>query len=308
MTLFKKGDIPWNLGVPASDATREACSIAATGRVHSQETIDKRIASIKKTNAKKAIWNICEVCGISFRVKPSEKDKRKCCSLECAHLNLKLKYDKKNYGYEVIIIKQCECCGKDFEVVSSEQERRKCCSKECMGKMRTLNYSGENSGSWNGGNVLKICERCGTEYDVPKSQIERSKFCSIICRNLNNAENQCGENHWNFKGYADLDNAIRSSNKMDKWKREVLVDADFKDEFTGIKCHQLHPHHIKPYEDIVKDNNITTFEEAMACDELWDKNNGIALTKDNHMNGFHWDNNGNDLLIFNLPFYNNVVI
>jgi hypothetical protein len=308
MTLFKKGDIPWNLGIPISEATREACSIAATGRIHSQETIDKRIASIKKTNAKKAIWKICEECNKEYKIKPSKANESKFCSRECKDIHQKKTMaGDKNYNYKPKIIKQCECCGKDFEMVESAQDRRKCCSKECDGKIRSEKYSGENSPCYKE-KIEKVCEWCGKEYSVIQSQDDRSKFCSIMCHNLNNAKNQCGEDHWNFKGYADLDNAIRSCNKMDNWKREVLADADFKDEFTGIRCHRLHPHHIKPYEDIVKDNNITTFEEAMACDELWDKNNGIALTEDNHMNGFHRKNNGNDLLIFNLPFYNNVVI
>jgi len=305
MVLFEKGYKPWNLGMPDTEETKTAKSIAATGRIQSQDTVDKRVISIKETNAKKAIYNICEICGVSFRIKPSEKDKRKCCSRECAHLNLKRNsIGEKNNNYKPKIIKQCECCNKEFEVDESKQDRRKCCSRECMGKMKTLNYSGENSISWKGGDILKICEWCGKEYYARRNHINRSKFCSIMCRNLNNAKNNSGEKHWNFKGYAELYNAIRSCNKMYNWKYEVFVEADFKDEFTGIRCHNLHAHHIKPFEDIVKDNNITTFEEAMACDELWDKNNGIALSEDNHQNGFHRYNNDNDLLVFNLPFSN----
>ncbi len=44
----------------------------------------------------------------------------------------------------------------------------------------------------------------------------------------------------------------------------------------------LHVHHIKPFKEIVKENNITNEKEALLCDKLWDVSNGITLCVECH--------------------------
>jgi hypothetical protein len=39
----------------------------------------------------------------------------------------------------------------------------------------------------------------------------------------------------------------------------------------------LEVHHPKRFEDICKENNVSTVKEALACKELWNLNNGISI-------------------------------
>lgn len=44
----------------------------------------------------------------------------------------------------------------------------------------------------------------------------------------------------------------------------------------------LNAHHWKEFAKIIEENNITTLEEAIDCEELWNINNGITLCKECH--------------------------
>lgn len=79
----------------------------------------------------------------------------------------------------------------------------------------------------------------------------------------------------------NLINQIRSCKRYLDWKKRVLENNDYKCNNCGaslIGCRSsLQIHHRKTFIDILKDNNITTFEQAIECKELWDENNGIIL-------------------------------
>ena len=44
----------------------------------------------------------------------------------------------------------------------------------------------------------------------------------------------------------------------------------------------LECHHIKPFSIILSDNNITSINDALKCNELFDINNGQTLCKECH--------------------------
>ena len=59
-----------------------------------------------------------------------------------------------------------------------------------------------------------------------------------------------------------------------------------RDNFTCQICHtsikdnktlKLEVHHAKMFNDICKENHVTTVQQALACKELWDLNNGISI-------------------------------
>jgi hypothetical protein len=59
-----------------------------------------------------------------------------------------------------------------------------------------------------------------------------------------------------------------------------------RDNFTCQICHisikdnknlRLEVHHAKTFNDICKENNVTTVEQALACKELWNLNNGVSI-------------------------------
>ena len=92
------------------------------------------------------------------------------------------------------------------------------------------------------------------------------------------------ENHYNWKGgITTLEHQIRTCYEYRQWRSDVFT----RDKFICIKCgwekgHILEAHHIVKFSDIMKKNNIKTFQEAINCQEFWNINNGITVCKECH--------------------------
>ena len=75
---------------------------------------------------------------------------------------------------------------------------------------------------------------------------------------------------------------IRHSFKYRQWRSDVFT----RDNFTCQECGQigvrLNVHHKKPFSSIIQFYEITTLEEALNCEELWNINNGITYCKKCH--------------------------
>lgn len=87
----------------------------------------------------------------------------------------------------------------------------------------------------------------------------------------------------NWKGGVSNRNAlIRGCAEYRLWR-----DAFFKkDNYSCVRCGlkngngveiYLQADHIKPFSNIISDNNIKTLRDAIKCTELWDINNGRTL-------------------------------
>jgi len=92
-----------------------------------------------------------------------------------------------------------------------------------------------------------------------------------------------GENSSNWKGgITPLDKQIRTDFKYRQWRSDIFT----RDEFTCQECGkvgvELHAHHIKSLSSILQKYEITTLEEAIECEELWNINNGIILCEECH--------------------------
>jgi hypothetical protein len=59
-----------------------------------------------------------------------------------------------------------------------------------------------------------------------------------------------------------------------------ICTASIKDN----KSVRLEVHHAKTFDDICKENNITTVKGALACNEIWSLDNGISLCHGCHKN------------------------
>jgi len=75
---------------------------------------------------------------------------------------------------------------------------------------------------------------------------------------------------------------IRNTTQYLTWRLSVLK----RDNFTCRICHDgvkenkslgLEVHHAKSFDDICKQNNASTVEQALRCKELWNVNNGISI-------------------------------
>jgi len=59
-----------------------------------------------------------------------------------------------------------------------------------------------------------------------------------------------------------------------------MCAASIKDN----KTLRLEVHHAKSFDDICKENNITTIKQALTCKQVWSLNNGISLCYSCHKN------------------------
>ena len=75
---------------------------------------------------------------------------------------------------------------------------------------------------------------------------------------------------------------IRNTTKYLNWRLSILK----RDNFTCQICHanmkdnrslRLEVHHAKTFDDICKENAVSTVEQALGCEELWDLKNGISI-------------------------------
>lgn len=88
-------------------------------------------------------------------------------------------------------------------------------------------------------------------------------------------------------GTSCLYNRIRSLSENKQWRVAVYK----KDKYKCVMCGQkstkdgefvLHADHIVPFVRIIFDNKITTTIEAIACNQLWDTDNGRTLCRECH--------------------------
>lgn len=76
---------------------------------------------------------------------------------------------------------------------------------------------------------------------------------------------------------------IRNSIKYDIWRLGVFTRDDFTCCLCGVRGGKLHAdHYLRKFSTILEDNGIKTLEQAYACEELWDLNNGRTLCVDCH--------------------------
>lgn len=96
-------------------------------------------------------------------------------------------------------------------------------------------------------------------------------------------EKVLGEKNSNWKGgITSLKKIIRTSKEYKLWVKNVFE----RDNFTCLGCGKqggdLESHHKKSFSKILKENNIKTFEEALACKILWNIQNGMTLCPQCH--------------------------
>ncbi len=137
--------------------------------------------------------------------------------------------------------------------------------------------------------VLLNCEQCGKKFKIIFKN-RSQKFCSQKCFH----KARCGEKNHFWKGDKmknyPLRVQIRECWKYKEWRSSVYERDNYTCQFCGSrKSGTLNAHHWKEFVKIIEENNITTIEQALACEELWNINNGITLCEECHK-GLHKKN------------------
>jgi hypothetical protein len=138
-----------------------------------------------------------------------------------------------------------------------------------------------------------VCEKQTIKWLTENTLLmERSKSCGCYKRYIIQQKHS-GENHWNWKGGINesLREEIRHSIQMTDWVRDCMKRDVYTCQYSDKQGGRLSVHHIKPFSTILEENNITTLEEALACEELWNISNGITLTREWHLQGSEYEEN-----------------
>ena len=96
-------------------------------------------------------------------------------------------------------------------------------------------------------------------------------------------ETHKGDRCYNWKGgITKLNHAIRQLMQCREWSASVFKRDDYVCQDCKKRSGVLEAHHIVPFHQIVKDYNIQTVEDAIACEFLWDLSNGVTLCRRCH--------------------------
>jgi hypothetical protein len=122
------------------------------------------------------------------------------------------------------------------------------------------------------------------ETKAKLSQANKGKVVSLETR-LKMSASQKGEKNRQWKGgMYRISEQVRDCFEYRQWRSDVFL----RDNFTCQKCLQyggkLHAHHLKLLSKILEDNQVTNFEQAQNCSELWNINNGQTVCEDCHKN------------------------
>lgn len=116
----------------------------------------------RNANWKPKVELICEYCGISFMLLPSEirGGRGTYCSNYCKYKAMEGKYKgEKGPTWVLRSQKRCEYCGREFETDPRQQNKR-FCSVSCLGSF----HSGENHPNWKeGASFEPYCHRFNGE-------------------------------------------------------------------------------------------------------------------------------------------------
>ena len=115
------------------------------------------------------------------------------------------------------------------------------------------------------------------------------KVDKIIKRPNNSGEN----NHFWKGGKTKLSLQIRNSAEYSFWRKQIFERDNYTCQICGRKNKKgdkviIEADHIYPFSKILDDFDITSIEEAISCEELWDIENGRTLCRDCHKKTETW--------------------
>lgn len=191
------------------------------------------------------------------------------------------------------VLCKCDGCGVEFykELRHYRCTRTHYCSRKCWcknnkhDKTQCENISKGKTGK-------KHPHLSGVNH--PNWQPDRNRHCVDCGKKFENRqENQrCLECYIKYSrgkncpayidGRTPLIIELRACHLYREWRDGVYK----RDHYTCIKCNErkkdgrfvrIEAHHKKAFIDIIVENNIKSYEDALRCDELWNIGNGETL-------------------------------
>ena len=115
------------------------------------------------------------------------------------------------------------------------------------------------------------------------------KVDKIIKRPNNSGEN----NHFWKGGKTKLSLQIRNSVEYSFWRKQIFERDNYTCQICGRKNKKgdkviIEADHIYPFSKILDDFDITSIEEAISCEKIWDIENGRTLCRECHKKTETW--------------------
>lgn len=159
--------------------------------------------------------------------------------------------------------------------------------------LNILKTKGIETRSKSEGNVLKWEN---DEFRQNQINKKKGKPSGALGKNwrlnhIKKSPNIKGENNPNWKGgKTKLSLLVRNSAEYSFWRMSVFRRDFFTCQHCGAKNKKgercvffFDADHIYPFSKILDDFNITSIEEAISCEKLWDTENGRTLCRDCHI-------------------------
>jgi hypothetical protein len=198
------------------------------------------------------------------------------------------------------VLWRCLCeCGNIVEVSSNHLQSGHtqscgCLQKERVSEAHKKDLTGQRFGKLTvledvgrskvNGVIWKCICDCGNTVDVITASLQSGNTQSCGCYKKERlSETHLGGNHHNWKGgITPLYSTIRNCVPYKEWRFSVFKRDTFLCQVCNQPKRKLNAHHIKHFSTLLKEHNITTLEEAIGCEALWDIDNGVTLCKKCH--------------------------
>lgn len=196
--------------------------------------------------------------------------------------------------------KVCAECGNTFykSITRSMKHwntKAKYCSRICSSKHTLLDGTkqptlqqrakGEKNHKWKGGQVTLSCKHCSRVFQVDKYRAN-AKTCSIACNKeyrkteefrLNQSESLRAIQPREKTFARSFTSLLRTCSRYAQWREKVLERDDYTCQICTKRGGKLQVDHIKPFVSILLENEVSDYESALWCKELWEVENGRTL-------------------------------
>lgn len=166
---------------------------------------------------------------------------------------------------------------------------RPLCKCGCGGHVKDLGDRYINHHHLKGNNFSKNNKAWNKGLKHSPETIEKLKKAKIGYVPWNKGKRTADPSKVEAKRYVKY--VIRTSEQYYNWRKNILKRDNYSCVICGVSKGWLQVDHFpKTFQQIIQEQNIQSFEEAMVCQAMWDENNGRTLCKACHEATPSWRN------------------
>ena len=175
-------------------------------------------------------------------------------------------------------IAYCSNCGKELKRKPCRSKGRNYCDSKCQMEYEYKN--GIRDGKEVSQKAHEVLRKKGHYKRNNDYLYERNPAKSIEVR-----KKLSGENNHSWKGgITPFYLQIRGCFEYRQWRSDVFTRDNFTCQICGDdRGGNLQAHHKISFSDILNKYEITTYDEAINCEALWNINNGVTLCEKCHI-------------------------